>query len=782
MTSTTSSTSPAAIRRRRRRRTTDTTQQRITLVLTVLAALAAGATAPSPTGTAILDAAICASAAAIITLAAANSRRWTWVWLGAVALAGAIGSGPWVVAAAVALGAAVIGIFEKQTHPALGAFVGAVAGVTLLHLDTDLPDRVPTLLALLAVAPPLASAYRLSKRRHRRLINRIALGVAAFVLIAGAGFALGALQARAALDDAVTTSQDALEALRSGEQERAGQLFAQAEAEFADAGSALTAPWALPARIVPVAGHQAAAATVVAEQGEALAASASETATTAPYATLRAVDGGVDLAVVRSFQEPVAAAAAQLDASLGELQSVQSDWLLPQLAEPLDDFIGEIEETLPDAEMASSTLDALPSILGGEGPRRYFVAFANPAEARFQGGFTASYAELLADNGKVTLERSGPIRDLIDADGSEGRTLGDLRVYDERYSRWSVTRFFQNVTASPDWGVNAEVIGQLYPQAGGSEIDGAIYVDPAGLAALLELTGPVQVPELGRTLDAAGVEEFLTKGQYTDPAILEDPDRQTALVGAGDAMFDSLLSEELPTPRVIGEVLAPAVEQGHLLFTSFDPDDDEFLGELGSTGAFVDREGTDWLSVRSSNGAANKLNAYTSRDVAYDVTIDPEAQSLEATLTVTIRNDAPIGLPAYVSGNQRGLPEATDVHHLAVFTPHAIVSATRDGQPVAVESQREYGGQVYSSNLVIPAGSETTLVYRFEGSLRDPDTYRFVYDHQALLTPDALRIGVRSAGAGTSVTSADMETTGDEVSLVTDASVDRAVEATITRD
>src|SRR5690606_1113885 len=102
---------------------------------------------------------------------------------------------------------------------------------------------------------------------------------------------------------------------------------------------------------------------VVAEQGEALAASASETATTAPYATLRAVDGGVDLAVVRSFQEPVAAAAAQLDASLGELQSVQSDWLLPQLAEPLDDFIGEIEETLPDAEMASSTLDALPSIL-----------------------------------------------------------------------------------------------------------------------------------------------------------------------------------------------------------------------------------------------------------------------------------------------------------------------------------------------------------------------------------------------------------------------------------
>ncbi len=174
--------------------------------------------------------------------------------------------------------------------------------------------------------------------------------------------------------------------------------------------------------------------------------------------------------------------------------TVQSSWLLPQLAEPLDDFIAEIDETLPDAQLASSTLDALPSILGGEGPRRYFVAFANPAETRFQGGFVASYAELLADNGKVTLERSGPIRELVDVDGSEGRTISNLRVYDERYGRWSAERFFQNTTVSPDWTVNSEVIDQLYPQAGGSEIDGAIYIDPAGLAALLEITGPSRSP------------------------------------------------------------------------------------------------------------------------------------------------------------------------------------------------------------------------------------------------------------------------------------------------
>ena len=50
---------------------------------------------------------------------------------------------------------------------------------------------------------------------------------------------------------------------------------------------------------------------------------------------------------------------------------------------------------------------------------------------------------------------------------------------------------------SPDLPDVAQVIRELYsgayPDMGGDHIDGVLVVDPSGLAALLNFTGPIQV-------------------------------------------------------------------------------------------------------------------------------------------------------------------------------------------------------------------------------------------------------------------------------------------------
>ena len=51
---------------------------------------------------------------------------------------------------------------------------------------------------------------------------------------------------------------------------------------------------------------------------------------------------------------------------------------------------------------------------------------------------------------------------------------------------------------APDLPTVADVIQQLYPQAGGDHIDGVLALDPYGLAALIGMTGPIKVPGLGR--------------------------------------------------------------------------------------------------------------------------------------------------------------------------------------------------------------------------------------------------------------------------------------------
>ena len=46
----------------------------------------------------------------------------------------------------------------------------------------------------------------------------------------------------------------------------------------------------------------------------------------------------------------------------------------------------------------------------------------------------------------------------------------------------------------------ASAVAELYPQSGGQQIDGVLSVDPAGLAAMMRYTGPIEVPELREPL------------------------------------------------------------------------------------------------------------------------------------------------------------------------------------------------------------------------------------------------------------------------------------------
>ena len=102
-----------------------------------------------------------------------------------------------------------------------------------------------------------------------------------------------------------------------------------------------------------------------------------------------------------------------------------------------------------------------------------------------------------------------------------------------------------NVSASPDWPMDSDVARQVYahvPSIG--ETDGVLYADPTALAALLQLTGPVQVPGLDAAIDSTNVEEYLFVGQY----VQYDTDRRPAPRRAGRRDPFRFRSPHQPTP------------------------------------------------------------------------------------------------------------------------------------------------------------------------------------------------------------------------------------------
>ncbi len=135
-----------------------------------------------------------------------------------------------------------------------------------------------------------------------------------------------------------------------------------------------------------------------------------------------------------------------------QVAAARSPWLVTPVANRIDRLDAQIDVAMPDAEMALTAIDVAPGMLGADGPQRYLVLFTTPVEARGRVGFPGNYAELLVDNGKLSMPRFGRISEL-EQEGIPGdqRTLSGPPDYVARYTRFDVAATWRNITMSPDF-------------------------------------------------------------------------------------------------------------------------------------------------------------------------------------------------------------------------------------------------------------------------------------------------------------------------------------------
>ena len=124
---------------------------------------------------------------------------------------------------------------------------------------------------------------------------------------------------------------------------------------------------------------------------------------------------------------------------------------MPPLADRVDEFAAEVDEALPQAEIASQGVAVAPGLFGGDGLRRYFVAFVTPAEQRGLGGFMGNFGILTADDGDLNLVRSDEILALQTPLAARGATVTAPPDYVARYGRFQPGVTPGDVTLSPDF-------------------------------------------------------------------------------------------------------------------------------------------------------------------------------------------------------------------------------------------------------------------------------------------------------------------------------------------
>lgn len=739
------------------------------LHVAVVLAAAAGAAAFStaaPTGIATVDLVERAAFAGLVAAAACAARPWTAAWLAGLALAAAPGGSGAAPAVAVLL-VALAALFVRTWATWLSAVAGAAGGVLVLRLGDVGPPGATALVAVAAVVPTLVSGWRqcddTTWQRLRRLTGVVGIVAGVLLVLFGAS----AFLAWRAAGRAVGESTAWVEAARSGDQEGALEHLRAANVAFDDAHGAVTAPWASPARVLPGLGRYLEAVGAVSSSGAELSRVTTLAGESTDIDDLRPRGGRFDLGALAQARAPLSTTVATARAALARVDAIDDTWL----AGPVRDRIGEFRTRVAEAEsqgdIAVMAIDAAPALLGQQGQRRYLVVFTTPSETRELGGFMGNFAELTVTDGKLDLTRSGRTSVLnagltdAEAQARAGQVIEGTRPadqiphlstdagYPERYVRYDIGRFWQNITGTPDFPTVARAAAELYPKSGGQAIDGVIAVDPRGLAAMLKLTGSISVEGLPEKLTPENAADFLLRRQYLELGNVTA--RADLLDRVSRTTFERITTGDLPGPRAVGEALGPMVEGRHLLFWSLHPTDQPLLTRLGLSGAMA-APSPDFVAVTQANDNPSKADVDLRRDVSYEATYDQTTSKVQGTVKVVLHNGLPTGtelgtLPDYVAGNARNLPRGTNRTFLSAYVALPLASASVDGKAVPIESYQEYGRNRFGMYVDVPPSSSVEVVFRLDGTLDLADGYGVTVWSPPLVTPDHLTVTARPVPA-----------------------------------
>lgn len=421
--------------------------------------------------------------------------------------------------------------------------------------------------------------------------------------------------------------------------------------------------------------------------------------------------GRLDLTRITAAGPLLTAAATAVDRVQRHLAAGPADTWLPAIDSKRADLLDQVRTLSTTLHDGATAAALLPPMLGANGPRHYFVAFENEAEARGLGGLPGSFGILAADHGRLHFTRFGADTDITaPADVHLGR------AFDVRYGQtFHATSVFVNSTASPHFPYAAQIWMSAWENTAHQHLDGAIATDPTALGYLLGATGPVTLAD-GQRLDAANTVQVLENGIYakfpdlTGNAVAE---RKTYLTAAARTIAEHITDHAGDNPHGVLDALRRAVDERRLLVYSARPDEQRPLSGTKLAGLVSDTTAP-YAGVVINNAAGSKLDYYLDRSVTYQRST---CAATTSTVTVRLHNTAPAsGLPPYVTiavGPARG-PLGQNYDLVSLYVTHGadVTSVRVDGRKAFIVQDSERGHPVISLPVKMPPGATRTITYR----------------------------------------------------------------------
>lgn len=284
----------------------------------------------------------------------------------------------------------------------------------------------------------------------------------------------------------------------------------------------------------------------------------------------------------------------------------------------------------------------LLSILGAERARDYLLVLQNNHEMRPTGGFIGSLALVGVDRGVV---EDIAVQTVYDGDGQLKDFIAPPDPLRLIVDRW----YLRDANWFVNYPQSAKKIVNFLEKEGGPTVDGVIALTPEVIKGLLEMTGPVTVPEYNVVVDAESfvplTQELVT---YSYDRAVNKP--KQFLADLAPILLNRIFADKSKMLEVMS-LLAEKAEEKHLLVYFTDAEEQERIVRQGWAGA-LPADAPHMLNIVNANIGGHKSDQFMTQEIDYRISVQENGEA-EALVTIRRTHNGPtekLDLP-YVEDN-----------------------------------------------------------------------------------------------------------------------------------
>ncbi len=312
--------------------------------------------------------------------------------------------------------------------------------------------------------------------------------------------------------------------------------------------------------------------------------------------------------------------------------------------------------------------DLMVNVLGKDRNRTYLLVFQNDTELRPSGGFIGSLAELEIDRGRIAsiyVPKGGPY-DLKSQLTARLQSPKPLQLINPVWQ-------LQDANWFADFPTTAKKLQWFWGKSGQPSVDGVIAINSSFMPRVLKITGPIDMPQYGKRIDA---DNFLLE---TQKAVELEYDKQENAPKKfiGD-LFQALMDRTKNLSREewlkLAAAASDALDTKDIQIAMTRPDEEALIEKFGWNGRLKSTIG-DSLAIVGANIAGQKTDGAIKETVYHRADIRSDGSIVD---TLRIRRE-------HTGGKGELFRGVRNVQYLRVYVPKGaeLISASGFEAPPA---------------------------------------------------------------------------------------------------